>query len=118
MEEVRNHFPVVEKPGGKRQLYVNDAQNNDWSMAIFFNQDIDAYVLMDGWKGFVSKHKLEEMDVIRFYKPVCPAHEGLFLVECVKIEDAAPGTTSQDDQSNDGEWGNVWGDCTNRGDRR
>ncbi|THG12796.1 hypothetical protein TEA_009721 [Camellia sinensis var. sinensis] len=60
-EEVRNHFPAIEKPGGKGQLYFNDAQNNDWLMAIFFDQDIDAYVLMDGWEGFVSKHRLEEM---------------------------------------------------------
>ncbi|KAL7161736.1 hypothetical protein ACSBR2_042248 [Camellia fascicularis] len=58
------------------------------------------------------------MDVIRFYKLVCPAHKGHFLIECVKIEDAAPGTTSEDDQSDDGEGGNLWGDCANRGDRK
>ncbi|CAL5353438.1 unnamed protein product [Camellia sinensis] len=107
-EEVRKHFPEIEIPDGRR-LHFTDAQNMDWPMIISFAQNTDAYMLTDGWDGFVNKHGLEAMDVIRFYKPVQPLHEGHFLIECVKREEAASGTSSgQNDQLG-------WGDRASSG---
>ncbi|CAL5424894.1 unnamed protein product [Camellia sinensis] len=71
-------------------------------MTIFFVEVHDAYIILDGWGGFVNKHRLEAMDVIRFYKPVQPLHERHFLIQCVKRGEAAvaakaeAGTTSHD----------------------
>ncbi|CAL5353449.1 unnamed protein product [Camellia sinensis] len=77
-------------------------------------------MLSDGWDGFVNKHGLEAMDVIRFYKPVQPLHEGHCLIECVKREEAASRTSSgQNDQlggaENDDDRSDYWGDRASSG---
>ncbi|KAI7984374.1 AP2/ERF and B3 domain-containing transcription factor RAV1 [Camellia lanceoleosa] len=112
-EDVINHFPAIEIPRG-RTLHFTDAQNKDWSMTIFFADLHDAYMVVGGWEGFVNKHRLQDMDAIRYYKPVRPLHEGHFLIECVKREDDAYETISQSGQlggaENEGDGGDSWGD--------
>ncbi|CAL5424904.1 unnamed protein product [Camellia sinensis] len=91
-EEVRNHFHEINIPAGTNEverMTFTDTQNVHWCMEILFD---GAYMLADGWDGFVKEHKLEAMDMIRFYKPVRPLHEKHFLIECVKREQAACGT--------------------------
>ncbi|CAL5353434.1 unnamed protein product [Camellia sinensis] len=85
-EKVRNHFPALNNPAG-RKLNFTDARNKDWTMTFFFVKDLGVYMLIDGWEEFVKKHGLEAQDVIRFYKPVQPLHEGHLLIECVKKKD-------------------------------
>ncbi|CAL5353455.1 unnamed protein product [Camellia sinensis] len=91
-EEVRNHFHEINIPAGTNEverMTFTDTQNVHWCMEILFD---GAYMLADGWDGFVKEHKLEAKDMIRFYKPAGPLHEKHFLIECVKREQAACGT--------------------------
>ncbi|CAL5353453.1 unnamed protein product [Camellia sinensis] len=115
-EEVRNHFPAIEIPHGRR-LKLTDTRNKDWSMSIFFAEDLDAYIIAGEWEGFANKHRLETMDEIRFYKPVLPLHEGHFLIECVKGEEAGGGTSSKNDQLGGAKKDGNRGDRANRGGR-
>ncbi|CAL5440954.1 unnamed protein product [Camellia sinensis] len=115
-EEVRNHFCAIGIPP-RRRLNFTDARNKDWAKTIFYVKVLDAYIIMNGWEGFVKEHRLEDMDVIRFYKPVQPLHERHFLVKCVKREEAeavvAAGTTSQDDELGGAKKDGNGGDCAN-----
>ncbi|CAL5429318.1 unnamed protein product [Camellia sinensis] len=117
-EQIDNHCPALSIAMRTDKLVTlvifTDAQYVDWIMKIFFDVDSDAYMIIDGWEGFVEGHNLEAMDVIKFYRPVPPAHEMHFLVECVKREKTAAGT-SQTDQLGGAKKDGNGGDCGNRG---
>ncbi|CAL5424889.1 unnamed protein product [Camellia sinensis] len=121
-EEVRNHFPEIEIPPGIR-LNFTDARNEHWTMTIFFVEGHDAYIILDGWEGFVNKHRLEAMDVIRFYKPVQPLHERHFLIQCVKrgeaavVAEAEAGTTNHDGELGGAKKDGNGGNRANKGGR-
>ncbi|THG12792.1 hypothetical protein TEA_009717 [Camellia sinensis var. sinensis] len=61
-EEMINHFPAIEIPPGIR-LNFTDARNEDWTMTIFFAKVLDTYIILDGWEGFVNKHRGEAASV-------------------------------------------------------
>ncbi|GFZ02076.1 hypothetical protein Acr_15g0006850 [Actinidia rufa] len=45
-----------------------------------------AFVITRGWQGFVNRHNLEAMDLIRFYRPEPHPHDNHYLIECVDCE--------------------------------
>ncbi|PSR86328.1 B3 domain-containing protein [Actinidia chinensis var. chinensis] len=76
------------------RLCFTDAVNKDWWFTLQFQNG--TYCVMSGWEGFRNEYKLEEGDVIKFYKAVWPRSSQHFLIQHVTRDEAA-GTGMKND---------------------
>ncbi|XP_057512665.1 uncharacterized protein LOC130794729 isoform X1 [Actinidia eriantha] len=76
------------------RLCFTDAVNKDWWFTFQFQNG--NYCVISGWEGFRNEYKLEEGDVIKFYKAVWPRSSQHFLIQHVKRDEAA-GTPAKND---------------------
>ncbi|GFZ01879.1 hypothetical protein Acr_15g0004880 [Actinidia rufa] len=76
------------------RLCFTDAVNRDWWFTFQFQNG--NYCVISGWEGFRNEYKLEEGDVIKFYKPVWPRSSQYFLIQHAKRDEAARTPAKKD----------------------
>ncbi|PSS09633.1 B3 domain-containing transcription factor [Actinidia chinensis var. chinensis] len=91
--EGRNPFPGYGIDLFER-LCFTDAVNKDWWFTFQFQDG--TYSVISGWEEFSNEYKVEEGDVIRFYKAVWPQSSQHFLIQHVKRDEAA-GTRAKNE---------------------
>ncbi|PSS14098.1 AP2/ERF and B3 domain-containing transcription repressor like [Actinidia chinensis var. chinensis] len=112
-KDMRRHFPAINIPRRARKTEImkfTDAHNKDWYMDVM-RYNLELYMIIEGWDGFVEERNLKALDVIKFYNPVHPSHGKHFLIECVKNEGepnrAPPGSTKNEGDGKQGDHGGL-----------
>ncbi|GFZ20104.1 hypothetical protein Acr_28g0008090 [Actinidia rufa] len=87
IEQALGHFPPL---ANRHMTYVEnikviDPYYRNLSLTVTYDIGPCAFVIESKWwKYYVKRHKLEAMDVIRFYRPVSPSQDNHFWVDFVK----------------------------------
>ncbi|KAL7179489.1 hypothetical protein ACSBR1_042809 [Camellia fascicularis] len=86
------HFPPVPiyEDWYKGQIKIFDTQNQNWNMTIVYIRLSACFFIKTWWDEFVTRHNLEAMDVIRFYRPPSPLHKFHFLIKHDRRRDNPP----------------------------
>lgn len=116
-ESVHEHFPSIRIPKRSQKKVVvkfTDAQGKNWYMEIV-RYTAEKYMIIKWWDEFVKNHRLEAMDVIRFYKPENPSHSKHFFIEIVKKKDGGASSNQPGGGSGGGDRG---GPSTSSGSRK
>ncbi|KAI8574250.1 hypothetical protein RHMOL_Rhmol01G0340500 [Rhododendron molle] len=116
-ERVHEHFPAIRIPKRSQKKVVvkfTDAQGKNWYMEIV-RYTAEKYMIIKWWDEFVKNHRLEAMDVIRFYKPENHSHSKHFFIEIVKKKDGWASSNQPGGGSGGADRG---GPCTSSGSRK
>ncbi|KAG5567268.1 hypothetical protein RHGRI_002731 [Rhododendron griersonianum] len=116
-ERVHEHFPAIRIPKRSQKKVVvkfTDAQGKNWYMEIV-RYAAEKYMIIKWWDEFVKNHRLEAMDVIRFYKPKNHSHSKHFFIEIVKKKDGGASSNQPGGGSGGGDRG---GPSTSSGSRK